>query len=137
MACSFGWDWGPDLQTAGLWKPVRVERWRVARLAAVRPLATLDADGTGRLAAHVDVERSGLRRRLRSPCGPVSAGADAAVTVPADRKRGGRQLEVPHAPVWWPVGHGEQPLSELIVDLAGPGGRRRSTAGRSASVSAP
>jgi beta-mannosidase len=33
MACSFGWDWGPDLQTAGLWKPVRVQRWRVARLA--------------------------------------------------------------------------------------------------------
>ena len=22
MACSFGWDWGPDLQTAGIWKPV-------------------------------------------------------------------------------------------------------------------
>ena len=22
MACSFGWDWGPDLRTAGLWKPV-------------------------------------------------------------------------------------------------------------------
>ena len=21
MACSFGWDWGPDLQTAGLWRP--------------------------------------------------------------------------------------------------------------------
>lgn len=33
MACSFGWDWGPDLRTAGIWKPVRVERWRVARLA--------------------------------------------------------------------------------------------------------
>src|SRR5262245_52970298 len=30
MACSFGWDWGPDLRTAGLWKPVRLERWRVA-----------------------------------------------------------------------------------------------------------
>lgn len=58
MACSFGWDWGPDLQTAGIWKPVRLERWRVARLASVRPLATLDPDGTGRLVVHVDVERA-------------------------------------------------------------------------------
>lgn len=31
MACSFGWDWGPDLRTAGLWRPVRLERWRLAR----------------------------------------------------------------------------------------------------------
>ena len=42
MACSFGWDWGPDLRTAGLWKPVRLERWSVARLARVMPLVTVD-----------------------------------------------------------------------------------------------
>ena len=24
MACSFGWDWGPDLQTAGIWKAARI-----------------------------------------------------------------------------------------------------------------
>jgi beta-mannosidase len=49
MACSFGWDWGPDLRTAGLWKPVRLERWTVARLAQVVPLVTLDSTGTGRV----------------------------------------------------------------------------------------
>src|SRR3954451_2008473 len=41
MACSFGWDWGPDLQTAGLWKPVRLERWDAARLSEARPLVTV------------------------------------------------------------------------------------------------
>ncbi len=40
MACSFGWDWGPDLQTAGIWRPVRLERWRTARLAAAHPSST-------------------------------------------------------------------------------------------------
>src|SRR5689334_11633683 len=58
MACSFGWDWGPDLQTAGIWKPVRLERWRVARLAQVRPLATLADDGTGMVEVHVEIERA-------------------------------------------------------------------------------
>ena len=57
MACSFGWDWGPDLRTAGLWKPVRLERWSVARLAQVRPLVTLDATGTGRVELWIDLER--------------------------------------------------------------------------------
>ena len=28
MACNFGWDWGPQLTTSGLWRPVALERWR-------------------------------------------------------------------------------------------------------------
>lgn len=60
MACSFGWDWGPDFQTAGIWKPVRLERWRTARLASVRPLVTVADDGSGRVELHADLERAGL-----------------------------------------------------------------------------
>ncbi|WP_036965380.1 glycosyl hydrolase 2 galactose-binding domain-containing protein, partial [Promicromonospora kroppenstedtii] len=36
MACNFGWDWGPTLVTAGIWRPVRIESWSVARLAETR-----------------------------------------------------------------------------------------------------
>ena len=71
MACSFGWDWGPDLQTAGLWRPVRLERWTVARLAEVRPLVTVDADGTGRVEVHADDRAVG------------PAGGDVPLTVRA------------------------------------------------------
>jgi len=125
MACSFGWDWGPDLQTAGLWRPARVERWRVARLASVRPLVTVDGEGTGHVAVHVDVERSGLpgadvpltvRARV--------SGAEATVTIPVGASSGVAAVEVPHAPLWWPVGHGAQPLHELSVVLVDPDGAR-------------
>ncbi|WP_136520761.1 glycoside hydrolase family 2 protein [Cellulomonas telluris] len=118
MACSFGWDWGPDLQTAGLWRPVRVERWRVARLAEVRPLVTVEPDGTGVVEVHVDVERSGL------PGGQVPlvvhasvAGAEAVARVDAGATSSVVRLEVAHAPLWWPVGHGAQPLHALTVEL--------------------
>ncbi|GIG40040.1 glycoside hydrolase family 2 protein [Cellulomonas phragmiteti] len=118
MACSFGWDWGPDLQTAGLWRPVRVERWRVARLATVRPLVTVEPDGTGVVHVHVDVERSGL------PGGGVPlvvtarvAGAEAVAEIGTGSTGATARLEVPHAPLWWPVGHGAQPLHDLHVEL--------------------
>lgn len=119
MACSFGWDWGPDLQTAGLWKPVRVERWRTARLASVRTHVTVDPDGTGRVRVLVDVERSGLHGgdapvRLRARV----QSADVAVTVPGTATSAVVELEVPRAPLWWPAGHGPQPLSDLTVTLA-------------------
>ncbi len=35
-ASSFGWDRGPTLPTAGIWKPARLEHWSVARLAEPR-----------------------------------------------------------------------------------------------------
>lgn len=118
MACSFGWDWGPDLQTAGPWRPVRVERWRVARLAGVRPLVTVQPDGTGVVQVHVDVERSGR------PGGAVPlvvtarvAGTEAVGVVDAGATHAQVRLEVPHAPLWWPVGHGAQPLHALDVEL--------------------
>lgn len=118
MACSFGWDWGPDLQTAGIWKPVRLERWRVARLAEVRPLATLEKDGTtGRLRVTATVERSGLEA-----AGPLRvrvevAGHTAERDLPAGAVTADLAIEVPRAPVWWPIGYGDQPREEVRIEL--------------------
>jgi beta-mannosidase len=116
MACSFGWDWGPDLRTAGLWKPVRLERWSVARLARVIPLVTLDTAGTGRVELSIDLERLDYEVALRVSAevlghraeGVVDAGATSATLV----------VNVPDAPVWWPVGYGEQPLADLTLTLS-------------------
>ncbi|WP_432932889.1 glycoside hydrolase family 2 protein [Microbispora sp. CA-135349] len=112
MACSFGWDWGPDLQTAGIWKPVRLERWRTARLSRVRPLVTMDPDGTGRVEVHVELDYAcagdysiTVNVGDRSQRVPVSGGA-ATVTV-----------LVPQARLWWPVGYGDQALYDLTVTL--------------------
>ncbi|GGM31529.1 glycoside hydrolase family 2 protein [Promicromonospora citrea] len=119
MACSFGWDWGPDLQTAGLWKPVRVQRWRVARLARVTPLATVADDGTGRVDVRVEIETSGL-----AEAGPltvdVAVGDRGASTgVPAGWSGGTLEVAVDAGEVdlWWPAGHGDQPLHPIEVTL--------------------
>ncbi|MEU4622727.1 glycoside hydrolase family 2 protein [Actinoplanes sp. NPDC023801] len=113
MACSFGWDWGPDLQTAGIWKNVRLERWRTARLAAVRPLATRD-----HLTVHVDVERA-----ADVPLSvEVTVGAHRATfALPAGTDSGRVGIAVPDAPLWWPAGYGDQPLVPVTVTLLAAG----------------
>jgi beta-mannosidase len=121
MACSFGWDWGPDLRTAGIWKRVRVERWHIARLAQVRPLIGVDAGGTGQVEITVELERTGIPQRLTVTASVL--GASASATVEADQDRTTLRLAVPDAPLWWPVGYGDQPLAELVVDLSQPGER--------------
>jgi beta-mannosidase len=115
MACSFGWDWGPDLRTAGLWKPVRLERWSVARLAQVRPLVTLDTAGTGRVELRIDLERLDFDAPLRLTAEILGHRTESAVDAGATRAT--LVVEVPDAPLWWPAGYGDQPLADLTVIL--------------------
>ncbi|WP_121749016.1 glycoside hydrolase family 2 protein [Streptomyces sp. E2N166] len=121
MACSFGWDWGPTLVTAGIWRPVRLERWSTARLADVRPLVTVD-DATGRVEVRVEVERTaqGTARSLavRATVGDGLAEARGAV----EGTHAVLTLEVPDVSLWWPRGYGDQPLYDLELALIEDGG---------------
>jgi beta-mannosidase len=114
MAANFGWDWGIDVATSGIWKPIRIESWSGVRIAAVRPL--VDVEGTtGILNAHLELEWAG------------TADADATVTVGRLERRltvanGQRSalvsVRVPDAALWWPVGHGDQALYDTTVSVA-------------------
>ncbi|MFF3877828.1 glycoside hydrolase family 2 TIM barrel-domain containing protein [Streptomyces sp. NPDC001978] len=117
MACSFGWDWGPDLQTAGIWKPVRLERWATARLARVRPLVTVADDGTGRVEVHAEIERAGIGEDGELALAVRAKGREARVAVPVGVASAMVTLEIPDVALWWPDGYGDQPLYDLAVEL--------------------
>jgi beta-mannosidase len=112
MACSFGWDWGPTLVTAGIWRPVRLERWSTARIARVRPLVTVDG-GTGRVELAVDVERT----RVEAPLTVEAAVGGVRARAEIDGTHGTVRVEVPGARLWWPRGYGEQPLYDVELTL--------------------
>jgi beta-mannosidase len=116
MAANFGWDWGPELVTAGIWRPISIESWRGARIASVRPLATVDGT-TGTVRAHVDVQRAaGGRSPLRVQV--AVAGRQAAADLGADDTAATVALDVPDVALWWPHGYGEQPLYPVAVTLS-------------------
>ncbi|WP_369263136.1 glycoside hydrolase family 2 protein [Streptomyces sp. R35] len=114
MACSFGWDWGPTLVTAGIWRPVRLEHWSTARIARVRPLVTVE-HGLGRVELAVEAERTGVEADLVLEARVGGVRASAAV----DGASGVVRLEVPDVELWWPRGYGEQSLYEIELTLSG------------------
>lgn len=114
-ACNFGWDWGLDAASSGLWKPVSLQSWSTARLASVRPVVTVDG-GDGRVAVHVDVERAGDGDVALALSATV-AGANADLVFPAGADSAVVELAVPDVGLWWPRGYGEQPLYDLDVVL--------------------
>jgi beta-mannosidase len=135
MACNFGWDWGPDLPTAGIWRAIGIERWRNVRLVSVRPLVGVEIPaatsnrpmrGNGALDIHVALEWAdetenetvALRARLDDieSTLEIAGGVSTALV----------QLEVPDVELWWPRGYGAQPLHNLEVALHAPNDTSRS-----------
>ncbi|MBF0815672.1 glycoside hydrolase family 2 protein [Microbacterium paludicola] len=113
MASGFGWDWGIDTATSGIWRPVRLESWSGARLDAVRPVVSTDGPD-GLLDVHVRIERADERPvRVTVRIAGVEeavdvAGAEAVVSV-----------RVPDVRRWWPRGFGEPHRYPLTVELTG------------------
>jgi beta-mannosidase len=127
MACSFGWDWGIDTASSGMWRPVTLHSWSGARLASVRPLARLDA-GDGRLETHLEIERATSLGDLdvAVQCGDASS----AMTIPAGQDAVVASVAVGAVDRWWPVGHGEQTLYAVNVALGDETGPLDGWAGR-------
>jgi beta-mannosidase len=113
MACNFGWDWGPTVVTAGIWRPIGLRTWSAARFADVRPQVTV-----GRGVGTVDVHAS-LERAADGPLVLAAVVGDVRVqaTVAAGQREAVVRLTVRDPELWWPQGYGKQPLYPLDVSL--------------------
>ncbi len=123
-ACNFGWDWGIATFTSGLWRPVRLESWSVARLDEVRVVATPDGDGGAidvdvriETAPGVEAERLFVHVAANGPGVRGDAIPGAATDISGDHAHARLTLE--HAERWWPAGYGEQARYVVDVRLAG------------------
>jgi beta-mannosidase len=122
MASSFGWDWGIDTATSGMWRPVTLESWSTARLATVRPVATVEtvplgAAPVGIVDVHVDVARADLAADLVLRVAATVSGVTASVDLAAGETTAVVSLRVPGIDLWWPRGYGEQPLYQVDVTV--------------------
>ncbi|MCX7522481.1 glycoside hydrolase family 2 protein [Microbacterium sp. STN6] len=139
MASNFGWDWGIDVSSSGIWKSMRLESWSVVRIASVRPLIAVEG-GSGTLTAHVGLEwadagtgRAGAGSaaapdtRQRPAGGPAAGGQSVTVTVAGQTATASVLagdasvvvgVEAGAVELWWPRGHGAQPLYPVEVAVA-------------------
>lgn len=118
-ACNFGWDWGPALVTAGIWRPVRLERWSVDRLASVRPVLGW-SDGVGTIAVAVELAAPAPERLAVSV---EVAGSRRTATIAPGSTTAAVAFDVPGARRWDVRGYGEAALADLTVGLATSEGR--------------
>jgi len=110
--CSFGWDWGPRFATSGIVLPISLETRSHARVASVQVSQAHTKVGVElSFTPKIDGEFSGTIR------GSVSLD-DQVVSQIEDLK-----ATVKKPKLWWPNGHGEQPLYNVSVELIDENGR--------------
>ncbi|MCS5720218.1 glycoside hydrolase family 2 protein [Herbiconiux sp. CPCC 205763] len=113
MACNFGWDWGPALVTAGIWRAVTLVSGPPSRIARVSPHVTVTG-ATGRALFEVELAApAGTALRLDARIGHSHARAD----IEAGAVSALVEVSVPEPELWWPTGLGDQPLHEASVRL--------------------
>jgi beta-mannosidase len=126
----FSWDWSPRLINVGIHGSVRLQ-WteEPVRFDRFVPIASVSDDlKTGIVRARVLAENlTGepvdvtLDVHVHSPTGDVAAHAAATVSL----KPGSHAVEVTakvdSPDLWWPVGHGAQPLYDVAATLSAAG----------------
>ncbi len=108
--CMFGWDWGPRLPDAGIWRDIELIEADTARLVDVQ---VFQHHETGRVTLNV------VSRTEQLTDGKTTV--TVTVTVPDGQvftAEGGDCTVVLENPeLWWPAGYGAQPLYTVGVVL--------------------
>jgi beta-mannosidase len=113
----WGWDWGPVLMTAGIWRAVRFEVYQ-ARVANVWPKTQLSADHqTAEVTAAIDVESVGDGDYTAQVSLGLKGKEIASQTIPVSAKAAQVTFSVDKPALWWPHGYGEQTLYDVSVSL--------------------
>lgn len=100
----FGWDWGPELVSCGIWQPVEILEFD-ARIVDVRVLH--EHGEVVRMSVEclaVSDEKYEIINHLVSPDG-TALGSFA------------EEFEIENPELWWPNNHGDQPLYTLVTEL--------------------
>lgn len=119
-ASNFGWDWAPKVPTCGVWKGIGLEGWSAVRISGVRPQARRTRSDSWRVSIAADLEwTEQAPPDLLLGVSLEEHGLDAwASTVPSHgRPTTTLSFDVDNPRVWWPRGHGDQPLYNLRLSL--------------------
>ncbi|UCG23833.1 MAG: glycoside hydrolase family 2 protein, partial [Chloroflexota bacterium] len=120
--CHFGWDWGPQLVTSGIWRDIQLLAFSQARLADVHIRQDHSQAGQVTLTCTISADLSSgdlpAVDQLSAGCRVMLDGEEI------DRQRvtldGGTaevKVVVDDPELWWPNGLGQQPLYTISVTL--------------------
>ncbi|MEZ0470109.1 beta-mannosidase [Luteimonas salinilitoris] len=109
----FGWDWGPRIVTAGIWKHVRLEAWDAVRVEGMHVSQQRVDARAAQLEAQIELEAGAsgpvqIVLEVRDPDGATVARIERDAVVDPGRNRIDLPLRIADPRRWFPFGYGAQ-----------------------------
>lgn len=115
----FGWDWGPQLPDMGIWRPVTLKAYSIAKLENYYITQVHKKDYV-RLEIDVELSEQWIEIKKRNPKVQLSH----EILDPKKHNIFQGTSEIDHLVVdiknpelWWPNGYGEHPLYTVVIKL--------------------
>ena len=99
-----GWDWGPIMPDAGIWKDIYLIDGTLPRITDVRILQRHDE---GKVFVSVKTETSISAEVM------IKVIAPNGLTMSVEN---GGEIEIENPELWWPNGYGKQPLYRVVTE---------------------
>ena len=121
----FGWDWAPRLVSCGVWRPVYLEFFELARITDVETSIVSLSDERAALRFRVEADIcSGFSGQLTVGCdGHPDIGKTVDVQALPGQRSFAIDVEIAEPRRWWPNGLGDPYLYEFDVTLSCSAGR--------------
>ncbi len=115
----FGWDWAPRLVTSGIWRPIAIEAWDIARVGEVELSQDFIQMNNVLVRTKINVLADGNHTIALKT---TFTGKDSfTYSEMADLKAGDnlsdKTFRVVDPELWWPAGMGPQNLYTVTVEL--------------------
>ena len=107
--CMFGWDWGPRLPDAGIWRDIGIIGIQTAR---IRDVHVLQHHEENKVTLEVNTHVTAITGS--APVSVTVIAPDGKVWTAEGEKA---VIEIEDPRLWWPTGLGEQPLYTVQVRL--------------------
>lgn len=107
--CMFGWDWGPRLPDAGIWRDISILGVTTAR---IRDVQVLQHHEENKVTLEISTHLAKITGS--APVSVTITGPDGSVWTAQGAQA---RIEIADPQLWWPAGFGDHPLYTVSVIL--------------------
>lgn len=113
----YGWDWGPRIVTAGIYRPIILRGWDEAHISSTY----FEQRGLNKIKASFDAQIEIISAKKVEAMLQLSVDDHVVNSKKVYLKKGLNtfkiNLDIKNAKIWWPNGLGEQPLYNISAKL--------------------
>jgi beta-mannosidase len=115
--CSYGWDWGPEIPDAGIWRNICLKAYSGAKINNIHIVQKHKKNKVS-LVINSDIEKwtnedISIKTIVTAPGGIKKE----SISFLKNLKKSSLQIDIANPQLWWPNGYGPQSLYHLRFEL--------------------